>query len=351
MQEPTDGRTSAAPDRQLDHGMLRSVYFDLLGRPPFEAEIQRWLGHGLRELLEELVGSKDHWSAWYEQQLFHLLLIDNFAPRSDRVVALPQALAEGRLDVREALHHICLCSSFELRNPGADTFVTVVLEQLVGMKVQSNVRELDIGKKIYDGGEGLFLGRLGKTQSDVVRIAIESKDFARVLLMREYRRILRVDPSRKDLASWVRAFDKDPQVYKALLREWALSDAYRQRLAERIEIPNRLFVKTLFVDLLDRVPTPEEEEPLREALDGLSDSGPLRSIVARLLLDSGMVKLPARETLEDQGEWIRETFLRLLGRPCTANELTVFSEALADPACRTETVIYAVISHPDYQSY
>ncbi len=350
-QEPGGDRTQAAPDKQLDHGMLRSVYFDFLGRPPFQAEIEKWLGKGLRELLEELLGSREHWTAWYEQQLFHFFLIDNFTPKSERVLGLPEALTAGRANVREAIHQICLSSSFELRNPGADTFVTVVLEQLTGMKVQSNVRELEIGKKVYDGGEGLFLGRLGKTQADIVRIAIESKEFCREFIGREYRRIVRAEPSRKMLAKASRAFGKKPKDYTRLLREWALSEEYAQRLQQRVGIPNRLFVKTLFVDLLDRVPTASEEEPLREALDGLSDSGPLRSIVARLLLDSDLVKLPKRSEIEDRGGWIRDLFLRLMGRPCTESEFQAFNEAFADSACRTETVVYAIISHPDYQSY
>lgn len=350
-QMPSDERTQAAPARQLDHGMLRSVYFDLLGRPPFRAETDAWLGKGLHELLDELIASPEHWSAWYGQQLFHFLLIDNFTPQSQRVLALPASLAAKRLDVRDAIHQICLCSSFELRNPGADTFVTVVLEQLTGMTVQSNVRELEIGKAIYDGGEGLFLGRNGKTQADVVRIAIESKKFCREFLQREYHRVVRADPPKKGFASSIRSFCKSPASYPSLLRQWVLSEAYGQRLERRADIPNRLFVKTLFVDLLDRLPTAAEEEPLREALDGLSDSGPLRSIVARLLLDSDMVKLPTRDEIEDRGAWIRALFLRLLGREGTAAELTVFTEAFSDPACRTETVVYAIISHPDYQSF
>ena len=260
-------------------------------------------------------------------------------------------MSDGRIDPREAIHRICLSSSFELRNPGADTFVTVVLEQLVGVKVQKQVSELEIGKKLYDGNEGLFLGKLGNSQSDVVRIAIESKKFSQEFLKREYARIVRSEPPRKELAKWVRAFHKRPDEYGALLREWLLSEAYAERLEARVNLPNRYFVRTLYVDLLDRVPTTEEEEPLREALDGLSDSGPLRSIVARLLLDSDLVELPARGRIENRSEWIEHQFRRLLGREPSEDELRTFSEAFADPSCKTETVLYALISHRDYQSY
>ena len=353
VQEDPDSQTQAAPDRALDHGVLRSVYFDLLGRPPFDAERERWLGRGLRELLDELIGSEPHWNAWTAEQLYYFLLIDNFAPRSERVSNIPSDLSKKKLDVREAVHRICLSSSFELRNPGADTFVTVVLEQLCGIEVQSGEgrRILEIGKKIYDGGEGVFLGVKGVSQSDVVNTAIQSKDFSRRFVDREYRRIVRAEPGKKELSKWWRAFHKSPRKYDEMLREWMLSDAYAERLAERVALPNRVFVRTLFVDLLDRLPGEGEEEPLREALDGLSDSGPLRSIVARLLLDSDLVQLPERSSIPDRPAWITIWFQRLLGRDPTESELKTFSEAFDDPACRPTTVLYALVSHPEYQKY
>lgn len=351
--EDPDPETRAAPDRALDHGVLRSVYFDLMGRPPFDAERERWLGKGLRELLDELIGSEEHWRAWTAEQLYYFLLIDNFAPRSDRVQEIPADLSQKKLDVREAVHRICLSSSFELRNPGADTFVTVVLEQLCGIEVQSGEgrRILEIGKKIYDGGEGVFLGERGTSQSDVVNTAIQSKEFSRRFIEREYVRIVRAEPDRKDHAKWWRTFDRSPREYAELLREWMLSEAYAERLTERTALPNRVFVRTLFVDLLDRLPGEGEEEPLREALDGLSDSGPLRSIVARLLLDSDLVKLPQRSEIADRPAWITIWFQRLLGRDPTEAELAAFSEAFDDPACRPTTVLYALVSHPEYQRY
>ncbi len=90
---------------------------------------------------------------------------------------------------------------------------------------------------------------------------------------------------------------------------------------------------------------------MRDALDGLSDPGPLRSILARLLLDSGTAALPARAEIEDPTAWIAELFERLLGRTASAEELRTFVTAFHDPACRPSTVVYALISHPEYHRY
>lgn len=351
-QETAQGaRTVARPALELDDGFLRSAFCDLYGRPPLAAERERWLGQGFHALLDELLGSAEFWRTWFDDELYHLLLIDNFAPASERVASIPADLEAGRLDVREAVHRIALSAGFDRRNPGADTFVTVVMEQLGGMQVQKNARELEIGKTLYDGAPGTFLGRSGRSQADVVEIVVQSRDFARTFLAVEYERFVHAPPEARELASWANELHRDPRSYLDLVRGWLLSDAYARRLASEVPMPNRLFVRALFVDLMDRPPSEDEAEPLREALDGLSDSKPLRSILVRLLLDSGEVELPRKESIEDPTAWVAGLFRRLLGREATTQELARFVETFHDPACRTQTVLYALISSPEYHVF
>jgi hypothetical protein len=345
------GRTVARPALALDDGFLRSAFCDLLGRPPLAAERERWLGQGFHALLDELLGSGEFWRHWFDEELYHLLLIDNFAPHSERVLAIPADLAQGALDVREAVHRIALSAGFDRRNPGADTFVTVVMEQLGGMRVQKNARELAIGKDLYDGRSGTFLGRTGRSQADVVDIVVGSRDFARTFLAVEYERFVHVPPDARELASWASDLHGDPRRYLGLVRGWLLSDAYARRLAHEVPMPNRLFVRALFADLLDRLPSEAEAEPLREALDGLSDSAPLRAVLVRLLLESGDVPLPDKDAIDDPTAWVAGLFLRLLGRAAREAELARFVATFHDPACRTQTLLYALISSPEYHVY
>ena len=337
--------------RPLDARALRALALDLLGRPPLPEERAAWLGLPLGELADELVGGPEFWRHWYEEQLDHFLLIDNFRPVGPGLEAIPEELERSVLDVRAALHRIALSSSFDQRNPGADTFVTVVMEQLGGMTVQSNARELEIGKAVYDGAPGTFLGRRGETQADVVRNAVEHERFARTFVEREHRRLLHADPAPRDLAAWSRELHRDPTIYADLVREWLLSPAWSARVERRHPLPNRLFVRALFVDLCGRLPDPDEARRLRIALDGLSDPGPLRAVLARLLLDSGAAQVPAREEVEDPTAWLRELFPRLLGRAPSEAELAEFAAAFHDPACRPATAVYALVSHPEYQTY
>jgi hypothetical protein len=340
-----------AEGRTLDAGLLRGLYLDLLGRPPLEAERAAWLGKDLAQGVDALLQGREFWEHWSEEQLYYFLLIDNFRPEADRVLAIPEDLHRGAIGVREALHRIVLSASFDQRNPGPDTFVTVVMEQLLGTTVQKEARELESGKRLYDGEPGTFLGQKGASQADVVRIAIEQRDCILRFLEREYRRILRADPPEREVGGWARRLDSEPLAYGALVRDWLASPAYRPPGTEKIPQPNRLYVRVLYTDLMGRAPQAEEERRMRAALDGLADPGPLRSVLARLLLDSGAPAAPDKAGLPDSAAWIRGLFERLYGRAPDESELAAFESAFADPECRTATVVYALVSHPEYPTY
>jgi len=346
-----DGRTVARPVHALDHHMLRTVCLDLLGRPPLPAEREAWLDKDLRDFLKETTNTLEFWEHWLEEQFYYFLLIDNFRPETEGVQAVPAKMVEGRLNPREAVHRVVLSPSFEMRNPGADTFVTVVMEQLAGMRVQKKTRELEIGKALYDGRPGVFLGYRGNSQADVVKICVESKDFARKFITREYERMVHRGGSKKPLASWSRTFHREPVGYRDIVREWFVSDEYMTRLTEQHPLSNRAFVNALHVDLLGRMPTQKEAEPMREALDGLGDSAPLRSILARLLLDSGRATIPEKSSISNRREWSASLFPRFFGREASKEELDAVCGALDEPSCQPSTILYALLSHPEYHRF
>jgi len=341
----------APPEAAIDARSLRALSFDLLGRPPLESEWKRWCSLTRSRLLDELVGSSDFWTQWFEEQLYYLLLVNNFRPQQERLAAVPRDLFEKRLDVREAIHRIALSSSFDQRNPGADTFVTVVMEQLAGLEITKNPRELEIGKRVYDGAPGTFLGAAAQSQADVVRNAIQCRAFASHLLRREHERLTRSKPEAKDLAGWCARLEKDPRCFPEIVRAWIEGPAYAARVARGAPLENRAFVRALYVDLADRLPTFQEAEPMREALDSLADSAPLRSITARLLLDSGKLAPRSRKDLSDAPAWVRTQFLRFFGRAATEPELAEFTRVLGEPEAKLETILYALVSSPEYNRY
>jgi hypothetical protein len=337
--------------RALDARDLRRTFLDLLARPPLPLERDSWLGKAREELLESVLATGEFWRAWLEEQLYYFLLIDNFRPSAESVEALSRQLTAGEIGVREVLHRVCLSSSFDRRNPGPDTYVTVVMEQVLGIHVQRSPRELEIGKKVYDGRKGTFLGRPGSSQADIVHNAISDARSLEHLVRREHERLLRRPAADQVIAAWAASLERDPLCFPSILGAWLLSEAYDRRLETNAQQPNHLFIRALHVDLLGRLPDEAESQRMRSALDGLAESGPLRSLLARLILDSGKVPLAERATLADPASWIRGLFERLLGRPPNGTELGAFLESFADPACRTATIVYAIVSHPEYQTW
>ncbi len=365
-QTPVGGGSAESP--LLTIGGFRTLCLDLLRRPPFEEQRKGFAADiltrssllntrrppgriDLAGQANALAASPEFWKQWYEEQLYFFMLVDNFAPRGESLVSVPTELAAGTLHVRDALHRIALCSSFDQRNPGADTFVTVVMEQIAGLAVEKNRRELEIGKAIYDGKPGTFLGRAGSSQSDVVRSAIEQRSCAESFLAREYRRYVHAPADKRELTQWVTLFQADPKAFVDLVRGWTASPAYRARLARREAMDNRLFVRALIVDVCQREPTPEEFSRMRSALDGLSDPLPLRSVMARLLLDSDQTVVPSTKNGLDEAQFVLEQFQRLLGRSPSPREAEAFAASLADPEAKPSMVVYALIAHPEYQSY
>ena len=356
MQANVGSNTAGAgvqPDegRVLDPSSLRRSYLVLLGRPPLDTERARWLGATRWALLDDLLEAEAFWRNWLDEQLYYFLLVDNFRPVTDGVQALPTLLAGGKIGVMEALHRTCLSSSFDRRNPGPDTFVTVVMEQILGLTVQRASRELEIGKKVYDGAPGTFLGKSGNSQADIVHIAVSDPRALAYLLERECQRVLRRAMTAEEAATLPLCLAKDEHAFKGILRTWLLSSDYDSRLGTSLPQPNRIFVRALHVDLFGRVPGEAEAQRFRTALDGLADSKPLRMLLARLMLDSGQAKVPDRSAITDPAAWIGEQFERMLGRRPTSKELAVFCESLESPACRPATVLYAIVSHPEYQTW
>jgi len=348
-------------------GLVRTLHLDLLRRPPFELQRAALLApldgadgapppEGLASrtrpaLAASLIASVDFWRQWYEEQLYYFLLVDNFAPHADGLRSIPDELAAGSLHVRDAVHRIALSASFDQRNPGADTFVTVVMEQIAGLAVEKHRRELEIGKAIYDGKPGSFLGKAGSTQSDVVRSAIEQRSFAESFLAREHQRYLHAPPDRRELNAWAARFQDDPRVFGKLVQAWIESGEYGARLSRREPMDNRLFVRALIVDLCQREPSADEFSRMRSALDGLSDPQPLRSVMARLLLDSDESSLGAPRPGGTSSDVVVELFLRLLGRAPAAHEAEAFGAALDAQQGSPRLLAYALVTHPEYQSY
>jgi hypothetical protein len=354
----TTAGTEAPPsllDRALDPArlrMIRRLHFDLRWRGPRLEEFAQWHDKPHEEMVRAFLRDEETWNAWFEGQLYYFLLLDSFRPKEGALTTIPLRIAKGELTVPRAVEEIVRSQYFNARNPGNDTFVTVVLEQCLGMTVQEkrNQPVLEAGKRMYDGYKAKVFKQDGDSQADFVRIVFAQPDLYRHLLRRTWRDLhgSEIDPKR--LEEWATACGARPEAFQALLEEWLTGPAYVEGAARprmKSEIP---YVRALFLDTLDRLPDYDELRNVRNAFLSLADPTPIRLVMGRVLLESGQARIPASAVTPPR--FIEEQFVRLLGRQPTEKERASFVEALkTDPQVTPRVVLLTLISSPEYQTY
>jgi len=320
---PPPTKPKAFVERRLSDTRLRLVrrlFFDLKRRTPKLDEIMYWHDRTHAEMVDAFLADEETWAGWFESQLFYFLLLDQFRPREGRLTTLPARLTQRKVTVPMALQEIVRSQYFGARNPGNDTFVTVVLEQCLGLVVQErkNLRILEAGKKMYDGYKAKIFKEKGNSQATFVRICFQQRLFYDHLIRR----------------SW----------------KWLTGPAYVKGVEEartKDEIP---YVRGLFVDILGRTPTYQELRNVRNAFLSLADPTPIRLVMGRVLLESGQVKMP--ESSIAARRFVQEQFIRLLARQPNRNELDTFTDLLKnDPQVTPSVILWTLISSPEYQSY
>jgi hypothetical protein len=337
-------------DDAADVRWVRALHLDLLRRPPLPEEWSASLGLSKGALLDHVVGSEGFWKAWFEDELYYFLLVDEFRPAIPSVLEIPDRLRERSVSVLEAIHRIVLSPSFNRRNPGADTFVTVVLEQCLGVTVQNQPALLAAGKRMYDGRKATVFAESGRGQADFVRIALSQDAFSETLLERAWVRLFGSEPARERIRASAQRLREEPLSFAPIVREWLADPLYEEAVRTARPRGELRLTRSLFVDLLGREPSEEEFRRARNAYRSLSDPRPLRAVFARLLLRSPEAKIPRPDPAAPEG-WIRERFLRLLGRPPSSEELAAFRSTLAETGASPADIVEALVTHPEYASY
>ncbi|HVY61190.1 MAG TPA: hypothetical protein VHF22_06020, partial [Planctomycetota bacterium] len=330
--------------------LIRRRYLDLFGRGPTEAEVLAAAKQTDEQQVDAMLASVEFWRSWYEDELFYFLLIDQFRPTGEPLASMPERLARGECTARDALAEIVISQYFSARNPGNDTFVTVVMEECLGLKVQdkANVKDLEGGKKMYDGYPASYLGEKGASQSDVVKITFAKKLFSEKYVERLYRRIMGAEISPEERARAAEAFEKDARSLPATVKSWILSPVYASNAKYPRPKSDPQWVRTLYADLLGARPDYKEFRDTRNALLALADSTPIRRVLGKVVIDSKKADRAAAVG-SDPKRWIDERFLLLLGRLPTEKESAEFQAVLKEDGPRV--ILKALVQSHDYQSY
>lgn len=325
---------------------VREVHFDVLGRSPTDAEVQLAAAEARGETVARLLSSVECFETWYEEELYYFLLLDNFHPATERMLSIPKRLSAGSLTLPDAVHEIVICQYFNHRNPGNDTYVTVILEQLLGLTVQGQPMLLKAGKQMYDGYEAKVFGETGRSQADFVSIVMKQKRFYELVLDRQHRRLTGTAVKPAVLANNVERVMADPRAFGEVMKEWLLDDEYIARASKLRKKSDHQFIRALYTDLLGRRATYDEFRLFRNALQALADPTPIRSVLAKVMVDSEQVKVGK---IDDPGQWVRDLFGRMLGRAPGEKEAEAFVQAVKDG--KAKLAIQAIVDSEEYQNY
>jgi hypothetical protein len=348
------GGPGPALDTPLERRRLaRALFFDLRGRGPSTGELRWAVALDHERQVDAMLADPATWAHWVDEELFHQLLIDRFRPVGERLDALPAALASGRATARDALRDIVYTPEFNARNPGNDTFVSVVLESMLGLRVQdhAHVKTLEAGKRMYDGQPARMFGVLGRSQADCLRIALDQPQTSEQIARRAWRNLHREEPPAALVKAAGARLHAEPGALRDLLREWLLADEWKRCAAMPRPKEDQVYIRTLFVDILGRVPDFDEFRNMRNALLALSDPAPVRRVLAQLLLESPSGPRWAKEEIRAPVDFVRERFLLLLGREPTAKERDAFVAELGTYQSTPETLVLALLASADYQYY
>jgi len=356
----------------VERRLTRRLYFDLYGRSPIEEELAQVAALPYPERVDKLLGAAEAWEHWFNEESFYFLLIDRFRPVSDRLAAIPERMREGHASFRDAHMEFALSAEFNARNPGNDTYVTVILEQFLGIEVQKDVRLLKAAKKMYDGEKTRIFKTLGTNQANVVQISLAQEAYVEVFVTRMAARYHGTPLTEDEHTMTVERLKLDPLELTQIFREWLTSDVYTQEERAPVTKDDHQFIRGLFVDLLGRPPALQEFRNMRNALQALTDPAPVRGVLAKVMLDSGAVLPPAgldgpadddpassasrtsdgsAKAASISADTITSLFNRLLGRDPSPAELKAFVEVLSEPGATWRTAALALLSSSQYQYY
>ncbi|MDJ0976093.1 MAG: hypothetical protein QNJ98_16660 [Planctomycetota bacterium] len=324
---------------------IRRLYLDVLGRPPTPPEAISDDRIGVKRLAETILLRAEAGRAWYEEVTVRFGLIGDFRPASDEARDLPLRIPSAMPSPGEVERVLVLDPSFLRRHPPGRSLAIAIGELLFGRPPTQ--AELDTALKLA-AGESVMRGDVELTsERQWLREITAEEDFERAALARRVERFLPSGDARRAVPkAWI-ALRERKGAWRRFQIEVLQSPRYRKRKTLRLK-DDLTYVRSLFYDLLERKPTERELAALLHAVGQMpGDSAPL-AVLAKVMIDSGEVPLPLLVRIKDAPRWLKDRFLRYLGRRPTGGELKAYGEALLHPQGGVELVVQALVTSPEY---
>ena len=320
---------------------IRRAYLDVLGRTPTPAEALAAAKRSLDKLARGLLLQAESGRAWYEALTHRMGLVGDYRPRSEDARDLPLRIPSESLGPAAVERTLVLDPAFLERHPAGRSLAEAVGQLLFDRA--PTAEERSTAAKLAAGADDAPYPS-ARAWLDAVT---GTEAFARAAMRRRLTRFVGSGDAERLAPGALAAVESGGRAW--LDRQVAMlsSRAWRERILLRPKDP-LTFVRTLFVDLLERRPTDRELNAWMHAARQMPGTGAPFSVLARVLIDSGDVPLPLLVQIRDGPRWLRDRFLRYLGRPPTAAEMKAYGNALVDAKGGIPMVLHALVSGVEY---
>lgn len=325
---------------------LRRLYLDVLGRPPTPAEAVAEEKRGVRALVQNILLRAEMGRAWVEEVSIRFGLHGDMRPTSEDATRLALRVPAENLPPHEVERALAMDPSFLRRHPPGRPLAEAVGRLLLG-RAPTDAETL--AAIALADGEAVEMPEVGRVASSEAWLAavLATPAFERAAMLRRLRRFLPSGDAAKRVGHALREAKQGGKAWRAYLESVLTERAYLERRHLRPKDPVT-FLRGLFIDLLERRPTDREMSALVRAVAAMGDDTAAFATLVRIMIDSGQVPIPLLVDIYDLPRWLKDRFLRYLGRPPTTKELEAYGAVAMDPDAGPELVIQALLTGAEY---
>jgi predicted component of type VI protein secretion system len=219
---PEDTKKPAEP--RIEGSDLSAIFRRCLGREPSQEEQRRFATAGPDALKRFLLGEDALYARWWGQELDHLGLVGQHAPRDEPWTSLPRQLRQGRFSVADVHYALLVGQFWSERYPEPQASAKAMVEKILGPSASDDTKLLKEAMSLLEGHEVTFLGNKVSGQVGLVRSLVRSKRAAATLLQRTHFRLRGRNLTKPELAAALEAYQADPRSYFSSYLEWATSE-------------------------------------------------------------------------------------------------------------------------------
>jgi len=220
---PKDTKPAQPVQPRIEGSDLSAIFRRCLGREPTPAEARRY-GTDVDALKRFLLGEDALYARWWGQELDHLGLIGEHAPRDEPWTSLPRQLRQGRFSVADVHYALLVGQFWSERYPEPQASAKAMIEKVLGPSASDDSGLLTEAMSLLEGHEVTFLGNKVRGQVGLVRSLVRSKRAAATLLQRTHFRLRGRNLSKPELAAALEAYQADPRSYFSSYLDWATSE-------------------------------------------------------------------------------------------------------------------------------